>query len=378
MRLALLGADVESLQLAEAAAAAGHEIAWQGDPGDGQPVGPWAGPHSSGGPWEALLDAVSADGIILGHGSGGEELRSHQFQELVRLDRPVLTTFPVFSSVLTYFEIDMARTESGAIVQHFNPLLEPAVLDDAMSWIESGHPELGRIEQVVCTRSLSQRTRERVLWHFARDVELLGLVSGRLDRIGAHAGAEGQEANYAALSVQLLGRSEVPVRWSVEPPSTGEGMSLTLVCQRGRVTFEFDSAGGLRKGSSDDNPAEAAITRFAAAVGAGDSAASTWLDALHAMELTDSIEISLRRGRMIDVHQQQLTEHLAFKGTMAAAGCGLLFFLVPLFLAAAWIAGRLGVPVGQFMPHMVLGLLALFLGLQFLPKLLYRTPPQES
>jgi hypothetical protein len=90
------------------------------------------------------------------------------------------------------------------------------------------------------------------------------------------------------------------------------------------------------------------------------------------MELTDSIEISLRRGRMIDVHHQQLTEHLAFKGTMAAAGCGLLFLLVPLFFFMAWIAGRLGVPIGDFAPHVLLGLLAIFLGLQFLPKLIYR------
>jgi hypothetical protein len=96
------------------------------------------------------------------------------------------------------------------------------------------------------------------------------------------------------------------------------------------------------------------------------------------MELTDSIEISLRRGRMIDVHHQQLTEHLAFKGTMAAAGCGLLFFLVPLVLAISWIAGKFGVPIGQFVPHILLGLLAIFLGMQFLPKLLYRDPPAKS
>jgi hypothetical protein len=81
---------------------------------------------------------------------------------------------------------------------------------------------------------------------------------------------------------------------------------------------------------------------------------------------------------MIDVHHQQLTEHLAFKGTMAAAGCGLLFLLVPLYFFVAWVAGRLGVPIGQFAPHVLLGLLALFLGLQFLPKLLYRSREGEA
>jgi hypothetical protein len=203
----------------------------------------------------------------------------------------------------------------------------------------------------------------------------LGVVAGRLNRIGAHAGAEGQEPNYAALSVQLLGPSEVPVRWSVEPPSTNDGLALTLVFERGRTTIVFDSSARLTSAKEEASPESAAIEGFVAAVESGDSTASTWTDALHAMELCDSIEISLRRGRMIDVHHQQLTEHLAFKGTMAAAGCGLLFLLVPLFFFIAWIAGRLGVPIGQFAPHILLALLAVFLALQFLPKLLYREHP---
>jgi hypothetical protein len=60
------------------------------------------------------------------------------------------------------------------------------------------------------------------------------------------------------------------------------------------------------------------------------------------MELTDTIEISLRRGRMIDVHRQQLTEELSFRGTMSAWGCGVLMVLPPLLLLAGWIAELLG------------------------------------
>ena len=376
MKLALLGADVESLRLAEAAVTAGHEIVWQGDPSGGDPTAPWAGPHGSAGEWEQLLDAETADAVIVGHGAGGEELRAFQVQELVRLERPILTTFPLFGSVLTYFEVDMARTESGTLVQHYNPLVEPELLLEAGAWVQDGHPGLGRIEQIQGTRALADRSREVVLWHFARDVELLNVVAGRLNRIGAHAGAEGQEPNYAALSVQLLGPSEVPVRWSVEPPGRQEGLTLTLVFERGRTTIEFDASARITSANGQESPEAAAIERFVGAIESGDSTASTWADALHAMELTDSIEISLRRGRMIDVHHQQLTEHLAFKGTMAAAGCGLLFLLVPLFFFVAWIAGRLGVPIGQFAPHVLLGLLAIFLGMQFLPKLLYREPPK--
>src|SRR5215211_3787816 len=86
MKLALLGADVESLRLAEAAVAAGHEISWQADTGAGEPAGPWSGPHAPAGLWEDLLDAQTADAIIIGHGSGGDEFRAHQLQEFARLD----------------------------------------------------------------------------------------------------------------------------------------------------------------------------------------------------------------------------------------------------------------------------------------------------
>ena len=91
------------------------------------------------------------------------------------------------------------------------------------------------------------------------------------------------------------------------------------------------------------------------------------------MELADTIEISLRRGRMIDVHPQQLTEHLAFKGTMSALGCGVLTLLVPVLLLLGWLAEQVGIPVASTWPHILLGMLTLFLLVQFIPQLFLRS-----
>jgi hypothetical protein len=386
MKFALLGVDVESLRLAEAAIAAGHEVAATAERTDmPSPAAVWAAAAPADAQaWEALLDSETADAVIIGSGAGNEESRARQVQELARLGRPILLTFPLFSSVLTYFEVDMVRTESEALLEHFNPLVEPAVVEEAAGWVQQGHPELGAVEQINGARRLRDRSRERVLWHFARDVEMLDRIAGRLDRLGAHAGAEG-DAAYAALSVQLIGSSQIPLRWAVEPPTHDEGLSVTIVCRRGRVTLQFDDEGRLsepssqnarekEKGVDEVDPELTAIERFTATVEAGDSAASSWPNALHAMELADSIEISLRRGRMIDVHHQQLTEHLAFKGTMAAVGCGIILVLAPVMLLAGLIAGQFGVPIARFLPHALLALLVVFLALQFLPKLLYRDP----
>jgi len=169
-----------------------------------------------------------------------------------------------------------------------------------------------------------------------------------------------------------------------------EGLQLSLVGESGRWQVFFDDAGRLQKahqhlaGQTGEvaieslPPAEATVQRFLAAIEAKDSASSTWPEALRAMELTDTIEISLRRGRMIDVHPQQLTEEMAFKGTMAAAGCGVLLLLPPLMLTVGWIAGLMGVPVAKYWAHGLLAMLVVFLGVQFVPKLLADRSQQEN
>ena len=373
MRFALLGADARTLPLVAAAIAAGHELSWQGDlslaPREGSlPFEPDAAKS-----WEDLLVSETADFIIIGRGTASDDLRTRQVQELARLGRPMLVSFPLFSSVLAYFEVDMSRVEGDALLVHFNPLCEAERFGSIDQWLAGEHPRCGRIEQIAATRSLANRSRENVLDQFAADVDLLSRVAGKLNRIGAHASTQaGDAADYAALSVQLLGPAQLPVRWNVEPPGDAEGLALHLIGERGRETFWFDADGSMNE--SPMGPARRAVDRFVANLEAGRADASTWPQALRAMELTDSIEISLRRGRMIDVHDQQLTEQLAFKGTMSALGCGLLLLIVPGLLVLGWIAGLVGIPLAEYWPHLLLIILALFLGLQLLPKLLAKPP----
>jgi hypothetical protein len=380
MKFALLGFDEQSVALSQAAIDAGHDLIWRGDlaSGDlskGSPASP-----DQGDQWEDLLDRESADGIIVGRGAQSADLRLRQVQELAKLGRPMLTTFPLFDSVLSYFEVDMARTEGHGELWYFNPLRYHAEATRLAAIVDGGHPEYGRVEQVQCTRLLADRSPPNVLRHLARDADLLESLAGRIDRVGAHGG--GGESAYAALAVQLLGPSNLPIRWTVEPPADRACLQLVLVCERGRIATTLDAAGEADGNRSDyaRRAAAHAIEAFSEAVAQSVPAASlagvpAWPAALHAMEIADSIEISLRRGRMIDIHSQQLTEHLAFKGIMSAAGCGVLLVVAPLMLVVGWIAGLLGVPLAAYWPHALLAMLAVFLGLQALPALLYRGDP---
>lgn len=398
MKLALLGADRESLALASAAIAGGHEVSWQGDLADApRDQHAWLTDADQGERWEDLFDPAVADAVIVGRGAANQDLRARQVLELVKLGRPLLAVHPLFDSVLTYFEVDLARGESGAVLEHFNPLAESAVAGALEHWVSESHPALGDVEQVTVTRTLVDRSHSNVLWHFARDVELLDGIAGPLDQLGAHAAGRAREgdaaigqADYSALSVQLSGPRPIPVRWAVEPLTTQPELRLTLICEHGRIHASFaedarsvtltqQETGGepttLDAGAYDAAPA--AIERFAAQVAAA-TGATTWPVALRSMELVDTIEIALRRGRMIDVHRQQLTEQLAFKGTMAAAGCAVIGAVVPATLAVGWIAGQLGLPVARFLPHVLLAFLGGFLALQLLPRLLARKRSDAS
>jgi hypothetical protein len=135
-----------------------------------------------------------------------------------------------------------------------------------------------------------------------------------------------------------------------------------------------------------DAPREA-VCKFSAVVeGAGSegrAGTSTWSAATRAMEVVDAVTLSLEKGRTIDVFQQQLTERLAFRGTMAAIGCGVLLAGFAAIVLVALIGGFEGVP-GQrlvpFWPLALLALLAFFLLLQIVPLLATRpkrTSPDE-
>ena len=380
MKFALLGADAESCLLVQAAADLGHEIVWYGDLARVDRAShPWLADADQADDWETLFDRDFCDFVILGQGDTPAARRVEQVIQLVRIGIPLLTTFPLHESVLSYYEIDMARLESGAVLHHFNPLVaNMSRIEEFATWVRAGHPQLGSIEQVICDRPLADRARKNVMWHFARDVELLDNIAGPLDRLGA-LGSPDEAATYSGLSVQLLGKTQVPVRWSVGPADQSNFPSLTFLGQQGRARFEYDESSVFRSLETSVPaeliPATAAsqcLKRFIAAQNEPTAPNSTWAAALRAMELADTIEISLRRGRMIDVHRQQLTEELSFRGTMSAVGCGVLMLLPPLLLLAGWIAELMGLPMANYWAHGLLAILTLFLLIQFAPKLLLK------
>jgi hypothetical protein len=90
------------------------------------------------------------------------------------------------------------------------------------------------------------------------------------------------------------------------------------------------------------------------------------------MELADSIEISLRRGRRIEVHYRPLTEETSYKGMMSAMGCGLLLLAPLSLLIAGMLSAVFEWPILRFWYAPVLAIFVAFLLFQVLARFAVR------
>lgn len=394
MELAILGTDPDILQLAAAARSEGHEIVWLGDvrPQDVAATTEFAtGSTLRGGEWELLLDRATAAAVLIGHGTLATDELADRVKRLSTEGMPLLVAFPLFESVLQYYEVDMNRREYGAIVQHFNPLIGHPAAAEIAAWVRGGHPAIGAIHQLSCERKLATPAREKVLAHLARDVELLARIAGDIRRVTA-IGPALDSPSFAALQIQMNATAAASLRWSVGYATTGDaGLEMSLHGERGivvvRVLDESDGAPPTWQLQTNESgnrhteplasydPALAAITRLSSSISAAQTttdriAASTWDSATRAMEVVDAAELSLQKGRTIEVFQQQLTERLAFRGTMAAMGCGLLLVAFFVLIIVGVVGGLEGLDRKQLVGPwsiILLAVLAFFLSLQAVP-----------
>ena len=387
MRLALLGSDNEMVALARAARSAGHELAWCGDMLP-EHLAELAILRPSRDDWEVLLDDQFCDGVIVGRGAARADLRLEQLQKLVGNEIPVLITRLPVDSVLPFHEIDMLRREKRSLVRHYQPEIDHPWIAPIAGWCGGGESDLGGVQQVSLERGMIESDRESVIAALARDIELLERLAGTLTSISA-IGAASNAQQLRGLTVQMIGPSEIPVRWSLVPGESNGGSRLTLVGEHKRIVIEMPPPPGRWKAevATDslgapppfDAPVHA-IDEFTSALTAlrrGEAATeySTWESATAAMEVADVVELSLQKGRTIEVHHQQLTEDLAFRGMMSALGCGLLLVLLMGVMAVGVFGDALGMPKNKLWPIILLSVFGLFLLLQLLPKLF---PPRES
>lgn len=231
---------------------------------------------------------------------------------------------------------------------------------------------IGKIEQLVVARSLSRPDQTTVIRQFTRDVDLMRGIAGDMTRLGAMSASP--DAGYGSLGVHMSGPEGVVARWSVVPSRSEERAQITLLGASGKAVVEsFEGPEPWTITVSTDgpshtrqfagwSPAAASLDELARAL-TGEQPSPDWVDAARSVELAETIDRSLRKGRTIELYFEEYTEESTFKGTMASIGCGLL--LLGMFvMGAVAIAEQVGVPYTRLWPYVLAGVLGIFLVLQ--------------
>jgi hypothetical protein len=167
--------------------------------------------------------------------------------------------------------------------------------------------------------------------------------------------------------VLLAGRFEKGGLFQVTlaPNRRADAWRLVVYGERGEVELTFpqgwhgmaflNGPGGEESWPRWD-PWPVVIEAFERAV-AGQPAAVAWQDEVRLLELDDAARRSVEKRRVHLMEYQETSEEVGFKGTMALAGCGLLWAVLLLAIGSAW-EPRLG--------WLILPLLLVFVALQVL------------
>jgi predicted dehydrogenase len=323
--------------------------------------------------WEMLLEDQQIEAVIVARG-GDEDQRTEQLRKLVQVDKAVLASQPVVDSMLVYYELDMIRRDTSApLVPRLALRKHPAVQALAEIVRQGESSPIGKVEQLSVERCLPSPVRQFVLRQFARDVDLVRAIAGDMTRLGASAGAPGSP-NFATLSVQMHGPAGIDARWAVVPIQAAVGVKVTLTGSRGRASIELvaDDAPWTMEtiiGQSTERQefpgwdfAAAELERFVEAIDQR-AVSPDWVDACRAVELTETIERSLKKSRTLELYYEDYTEDATFKGTMASLGCGLLVMTV-LLLALVGVAEQMKIPHLAWWRYLLVVVLIVFLLLQ--------------
>jgi len=369
MHFAFVGVCAESIALANTCIHLGHAVTWYSADHDSRQ---WATAMADkmqweSASWEAILGTGDVDGVVLGRAVESEaDLRSEQWRLLTQDGMPLLVVHPVFSfaeaavvdSLLVYLEIDMLARESGGVVQPFSQGMWQCPLDRTQLF--GGNGDAAAVEQLILRRCLADRSKEDVMAWFARDAVVLDRLAGPFDELVA-VGANAIDATFPTLSIQLGGPNGPPVRWEVAPADEHDS-SIAELRTIGRSQFP----------SAQWRPSCSELECFITAIETDSRADEHWARACRAMELVDSMDISLRRGRKVELFYRQMSEQTSYKGVMSAWGCGLLTGGILLMMCAGMLDSVFGWRLVGNWYIVVLVAFVLFLLLQVFAKVVSR------
>jgi hypothetical protein len=402
MKLALIGADDESLALIRwAVRDGGHELIaafdLAGRTDDVQTIAPNVRLNED---WESLVLGSAVNAVVIARAGAGltastgipdDERRGEQLRKLAQAAVPMLVFCPACEAIVG-FEIEMIRRDVGGVIVPASHVWWDSRTDWMYDLLVAGEQSrIGRIEQVLFERQQVDRSRSAVLAQLSRDVSILRSLLGEIRSVSATgpAPALGRDPlgpkprelpSLANLSVHLGGNWEPAVRWSISPVVDQEGASLILVGTRGKAMLHMPAHGpwsaevlGENRPlvlTKDSSLFASMLDRLQKAIERPETVQEEWLGACRDQEVAEAVDRSLARGRTIELFGEGHTEEDSFKGVMSVGGCLLLVMALGVVFIATIVEG-LRLPmrdwmIWQYWPIYLLVPVVVFLLLQLL------------
>ena len=395
MQFALLSADDDTIQLAESLIEDGHEIiATYGCDSLSESLDKLAIARTQQfpiGDWERLQHEPDCSAAIVGR-AADEEARAEHLRKLVQCGLPLVVVHPIADMLLS-FELQMIQRDSKSpIVPYFPGIGAPLNLAIENCCKEAEMEAWGNIQQITVERAPRSESPNEVQEAFSRDAYLCRRWIGKVDRLSALGAKPYPSTDWRNLSVHMTAANGAIIRWTASPiPSTGE---ISIATDKGRFVCQNDFCNGdwrtieeqssvsiphetLQNSGSDARLVCNALENFSRD---STTANQLWEDACRAIELSDTIDHSYRRGKTIEMYHEEHTEEETFKSMMAAGGCFAMLatlMIIPFFamlesLQIPWLEGQawhtfpLSLLYWRNWPYYLLGGLGVFLTLQFL------------
>lgn len=344
MRFGLLGADEDAMRLCAAATEhPEHEFTVAYDSAAFTEELMREGVVVRDGSWEDLLHAPECDAVVVGRGSN-EELRAEQLRKLVQAAVPLVVVHPA-GNMLLCFELQMIQQDAGSPIVPYFPGLENSFLNNwgpfgatATNQSAGEHAPLTspdvELKQVLFEREVISSSQESVTDQFARDALLLRRWVGLINRVGALGANPYPSDDWGNLSVHMTAGDGVIARWSASPtsddnPANAAGQ-VTAVWRDGKSTLRIPiGIDSWRAPSGEPVPPEDVwALDLIASPSQRPVADGIWEDACRAIEVSDTLDPSYRRGKTIQLFHEKHTEEETFKGMMAAGGCLTMMFVI--------------------------------------------------
>jgi len=321
---------------------------------------------------DLALATAGIDLVIVGGPLG---FRSEALRRAAAEGLHIICLHPPGEDSEAYYQVALSRSETGAVVVPDLPLrLHPGVarLREA---IRSGELSAFRGVRHECPASSQGEDLARLA--FPRVVDVVRSLLGEIEALTASGDPPGVSPEYE-LVVQLRAaqgrRAEVRVHSGPAEPAR-----LTVNGSNGSLTLEYDPSFArpprlIRRTLADPSERiedleawdshEAIFRTLLSSVAAKAevipaSPGPTLHDGTRAMELSEAVVRSLRRGRTIDLHYEAISEEASFKSIMTSTGCMLLLGVL-LILPLALAGPALGMTWTIYLAYLIPPVLVLF------------------